>query len=677
MAVYRRDFFRLLEAGLTGLFFVQAVRFLYGTLYAHVGSAGLVRLTSDPAALVGQPGVISWVDVQVELIAVGVALLLPLLSIVLGRMSFGPALAAVAVAAGRVLLTANAGTPIGVMGAAVTAGAAGLYFTLLAVRRQGMLPVFFVVGFAGDQLVRLFGNTMDITWAGSFLETQTALSLGLFGAAVLAVIFEFVARRAETDPRPAPKGEISGWAAFALGGLLFLQFAALGLPNLVARHAGLDYTAAAPWLLVASLLPLVAGVRGFVRSFLAIFDGRYRGWVWLLMIALLVVIGYRFDGVLALWALIGAQFFISLTWWWVVQPTAGKVNFTGLAAIAGIALFLLLSGADFLTFEYGFIRGLQQPFADIVRLFRGQGMMVVLIACLLACLPAVLARKRLPWRGGPALDSLAAVALIVLAGLQAGALSRPVSMKPPESLDGLRVATLNLHGGYSLYFGSDLPGLAQQIRQNGIDVLLLQEVEGGRLVSFGVDQAAWLARELQMQVAYYPTVEDMHGLAILSRLVIEQEQGMPLPGQNKQTGLLFARLRAQDGGVLDVYNTQLTLLFRGGKLSIEEQQAEQNAQILGLFDAMEQHRSDPNRVVVGGNFNHLPGADIYLFMQQRGFIDPFTDIPNERAVTRRLVNEPPARVDYLWLHRISPRFVGVAPIAQSNHNLAIVELRIP
>ncbi|MBE2196261.1 MAG: endonuclease/exonuclease/phosphatase family protein, partial [Anaerolinea sp.] len=236
--------------------------------------------------------------------------------------------------------------------------------------------------------------------------------------------------------------------------------------------------------------------------------------------------------------------------------------------------------------------------------------------------------------------------------------------------------TLNLHSGFSLYYGADMPGVAAEIRQNGVDVLLLQEVEGGRLTSYGVDQAAWLARELGMQLNYFATNEGLHGLAILSRLPIESVLTAPLSTQSRATGIQFVRIRAQDGETIDLYNTALTLIFRGGALSVEQQEEEQIRQMLEVFDFIKVNDSLERRSVLGGTFNHAPGGDIYIFLTQNDFIDPFKDYPTERAVTLRLVNEAPVRVDYLWLKGIDPQFVGVAPIIQSNHNLAIVEVKL-
>jgi endonuclease/exonuclease/phosphatase family metal-dependent hydrolase len=673
---YRRDIFRIAEAALVGLFFVQTIRFLYGTLYAHIGSANLVSLTADLDSIAGMPGVIDPATVQTELVIAGVALFVPLLSVVFRRLWFGPALAAIVVAAGRVFMTANGTTVLGVIGAVVAASAAALYVATIAIQRPGFVPVCFVLGFSGDQLIRLYGSTVDVTWGADFLPVQTVVSLALFAIAALAAIFERMAATTEEGATQAAQhGEISGWCAFAMGGLLYLEFAVLGLPNTVAHRAGVDYISVAPWLTVATLLPLVAPVRDLARRFLGMFDGQYRGWVWFLMIGLLLIIGFRFTGPLSAVALIAAQLLISLSWWWIIQPSDGRRNFTGPGVVFAMLLFLALTGADFLTYEYAFVRGVIEPFGSMLRAFRGLGWAVTLFATLLIGLPAILARKRLPWRGGRLTETLVALALVVMAGVFSGSLAQPVVANAPGTTEQLRIATLNLHGGYSLYFGSDLEEIKQQILAYGVDVLLLQEVEAGRLVSYGVDQPAWLARQLNMQVDYFPTNEGMQGLAILTRLPIEARQGLMLSSHGKQTGVQFVRLRAPDRAELHVYNTELGYLLKESDLSTEAQEQDQVQQIQEIFGFINQN--DPSltsRTVVGGTFNNTPGSDIYQYMAQSSFTDPLAGRQAEKAVTLKLVNGRTERVDYLWLRHITSRSADVASIPQSTHNMPVVEI---
>ncbi|GAB4544686.1 MAG: hypothetical protein OHK0023_01840 [Anaerolineae bacterium] len=665
------------------LFFVQAARFLYATLYAHIGGANATALTADPQALANQPGVISTFDLTLELAITGLSLLLPIFAPLFGRFLIGSAVAAAVVAAGRVFMTANAGTLFGVAGAALALGAAALHMGITIGRRPHIFAPSMVLAFAGDQLIRLIGATQDITWSAAYLDTQTALSLSLFISAVLALVFEVLHQRQSdpADPNQAPNfGSLNLWGAFSLGGLFFLEFTAIGLPNIVARRAGFEYTQIAPFLVAATLLPLIPTVRAGARTFVGMFDGRYRGWVWFLMIGLLFVIGYRFSGPVSVVALCAVQFLTTLLWWWVVQPVPQRRFFlTGLGFIGAVVIFLLLTGAEFFTFEYAFVRGLIEPFASILRGMRGAGVLVAIVAAFIASLPHIAARKRLAWRGGTLGEGLAAFALLIIGVGVSVSLTGPIRLEPPLDPTSLRVGSLNLRGGYGLYFGSDLGVTAAEIRTSGIDILLLQEVEGGRLISGGVDQAAWLGRALNMELAYFGTNEGVQGLAILSRLPIETRSGVMLSAQSKATGVQFVRVRKPNGEALDLYNTHLSLIFRGGALSVEQLEVDQVRQIQEVLAFVETNRSDERAVIIGGTFNHAPQTDIYNFMRQQpqpGFIDPFADFPSERATTRRIINEPSVRVDYLWLRQVRPVEVGITRMRFSSHDMPIVKIAV-
>lgn len=682
MTHYRRELFRSLEAGLIGLFFVQAMRFLYSALYAHLGSLDQVTKTLNRDVLSGVAGVVARADVQLELGFTVIGLLLPLLAVLFGRSRFGT-LAGVLVAAGRVYITANGHSMIGVIGAALAVGGAALYIAILAQRRAHMLPIVFIFGFAGDQLIRLYGYSIDVTWGADFLLIQVIASVALFVILLINIALDIAEQRARDRQSnesnapplpPIPRTQISGWGALALGGLLYLEFTLLGLSNTLAHRAGVDSSVIAPWLVGVTLLPLVPEVREVARRFLGMFDGQWRGWVWFLLIGLLVVIGFRVSGTAAAFTLLAAQLLITLSWWWITQPTEGRGGFSGPGVSIGLALFLALTGLEYFTYDYAFVRNVPEPFGTALRSLRGLGLVVVLLSVLFVNLPVILARKRLAWRGGRFLESAAIFVFVILIGALAASLTTPLIITPPVRADRLRIVTLNLHGGYSLYFDSNLADLALQISNNGADVVLLQEVEAGRLVSSGIDQAAWLGRQLHMQVVFFPTNESLQGLAILSRLPIEAQQGVFLTSIGKQTGVQYVRLRAQDRAVLDVYNTELGYLIKDSTQSVDVQEKDQLAQRDQIFGLINQN--DPTlttRTVIGGSFNNTPGSDLYQSMAQ-SFLDPFVGLAEEKAITWRLVNNVTSRVDYLWLRRVTPLQVGVAPLTSSTHNMAVLEI---
>jgi len=684
---YVQALFRHLEAGLVGLFFVQAVRFLYSTLYAHLGSLDQWTKTIDRTTLSGTLGVVTPGDVRIELIVCGTAAFLPLAAIVVGRWRIAT-LSAVAVAVGRVYMTANGPSLIGVAGAAIAAGGAGLFLAILSNRRPTVFPATLILGIGADQVIRLYGFSADLTWSSAWLGVQVALSLAMFALVLVNLALDSAEKRrlervahlerpdrAEVD-KPVPPMQLSGWGALAMGGLLFLEFTLLGLSNTAARRAGIEPEMIAPWLLAATLLPLVPAVRDLARRFLGMFDGQWRGWVYGLLAGLMLVIGFRFNGPIAAAGFVIAQVLISLGWWWVIQPVDRRGWFSGPGVVIALGLFLALTGADYFTYDYAFVYGLAEPFGTLFRSLRGFGLPIALAAALLAMLPAIVARRRLPWQGGPALDTVLIFGLGALTIVLTVSLIRPVLVTPSANTGKLRIATLNLHGGYSLYFGADLAQVAQQISFSGADIVLLQEIETGRLVSAGVDQVDWLAHNLNMRAVYFPTNEGLQGLALLTKLPVETRQGVLLSGIGKQTGVLYARLTAPNQAALDVYNTELGYLLKESTRSTDSQEQDQLAQLSQIFGMINQ--LDPGLttgVILGGTFNNVPTSDLYLRTKQL-FFDPFEGQAAEKTITWQLVNNITSRVDYLWLRGITPLGAQIVPVSASTHNLAVVEITL-
>lgn len=671
----------LLEAGLIGLFFIQALRFLVGMVYSRVAGAsaalGLQALGVEPI----NPNAPDPAVVSSEVTFLVYMLALPLLAVVLGRLRPLIVVAAVLVAGGRLMMSGAYGlTPTSA--AALTVAAALMYLAMLIRDRAQLVPYFFVFAIGADQLFRAAGNTLDPSWSPAYANIQMILSI----VAVVIVLLAFVwDSRGERPELPAPRyGLLPFWGGIGLGGLLFIELALLALPNAIAGRADTDYTTFLPFVTLATLLPIVPFVRARARSFVGLFEGSVRGWLWMLLVILLVVFGTRFRGAIAGGALVIAQFGVSMMWWWLVRPRAERErSFGGLWLILAMIVFGMLVVGDNFTYEYAYVRNLtgnlsflNNTIPPLLRGFRGLGLGVLLFGVFLAALPMTQTQRRIPWTSGPL--ALSFVAALVVAGASFGAayLARPPIIPAVTGIETMRVATYNIHGGFDEFYNQTLEDIARTIQQSGANVVLLQEVDAGRITSFGVDQTLWLARRLGMDRRFFPTNEGLYGLAVLSSIPIAFDDGELLTSLGQQTGLQRVQIQPEPGVVITIYNTWLEYLLEvGGGTSIEEQQQAQQVQLNEVFTIIASHHPGGalGRTVLGGTFNNVPDSPLMQQLSGAGFTDPFAGLPLEIAATLVRSGVPRARFDYIWLRNL-PANEGVLVLDSpaSDHRLAVV-----
>jgi endonuclease/exonuclease/phosphatase family metal-dependent hydrolase len=704
----RRDIFRALEAGIVGWLLVQAVRFVYATLYARASSADLVQRVANPASLSGVPGVVERATVQGEILTLIILLLLPLLSLIIHRWEISIPFAVLLVALGRAMALQTAGLQM--PGASLVVGAGLLYLALIIIRRPAFFPSMLLLGFAADQLVRAFDHTYDHTWQSDYrlvlsrdlnaeIEVGTLIPLVSISLIIFTILVwwtEYSASRAERDQEgyaPPLNGSMNLWGGLALGAVLYLEFTLLGLPNVVARWSETDYTGIVPWLLAATLLPLVPEVRDQARRFAGMFDGAWRGWLWALLLAFLLVVGRRFDGIPAGIALVFAQFLVGLTLWWLVQTGITKRNATGLMIVVGVIGFAALAVGDYFTYDYAYVRDLAEPYqnvGDLLRAFRNMGLGLALIAALVLSIPMILARRRIPWRGGRGLYTFAGLALVLVMSFAGATAAVGNVVRRPVNPDCLRVATFNIHGGYSQFFDPNLERVAQLTELNGVDILMLQEVETGRMSSYGIDQVLWLARRLDMESVFYPQNEALQGLAVLSRVPIVDMFGLDLPSQGNQAAVMHVILDperlvadplAGQVGNLHIYNAWLGFreVMRDGQ-PVPEGEQDQNIQLQTMLNWIAAWHGPAwtDRIILGGTFNFGPDSPLYAALDAPAILDPFAGLRAEDTKTVYLVDGTAARYDYLWTFNVPLTSAGIdnSPEAAnaSDHRSAIIAI---
>ena len=658
-----------IEVALVGLFFVQALRRLPGLLLNRSAGAGIPDAQAA-GSLSMTRGMVDPAQFSGEISFLLLMLALPLLAQFFSHDRRALPLGVIFIAVARALPALGVGLVESHVSAAVLGG--GLAYIVLIMRRRVMqFPQLMILGFAADQLLRAAGNTLDPTWSAAWAGPQLLLS------AAAITISVYLMRRAQEPVLAvvtAQQGLMTLRGALSLGALLYLELTLLALPNAIAARTATQLNLIAPMIIAATLLPLLPPVRSLARSLLQAFYGGLRGWLWLALIALLLVIGLRLDGLPAAFALVLLQFAVSLMWWWLLRPQEeGDRNLVSVVLLPALLVTALLLLGNYFTVAVPLAASPFPALAEagelvqsMLRGLRGMGAALLLLAVVLAALPMTRTRHRIAWAKDPGGNSLPASLLVLAATvLTVGPGNSTTSVDSIEA-STLRVATWNIDAGANLYWQRDLEPFAQTILASGADVVLLQNVDAGRSISFWVDQAYWLARRLNMQHRFYPTAEGVNGLALMARTTLAGNDGWLAVGDGQQGGLQRSSLALQ-GEALTLYNYWPGQAPRSLQLQI----GAMNTLIGALHN-----REEPNLLVLGASFAEAPDDLFLLPLRAADFSDPFYG-QSPASIWTTMVEGEEVRTDYLWL-RAPLRGLGTGVLANeaSGHRLAMFELSL-
>ena len=499
-----------------------------------------------------------------------------------------------------------------------------------------------------DQVARVRGVTWDITLQPRFLPFQIILCLGLIGVAWTAY------GREEDDL--SGDGELGAAGGLGLGAFLFLQTAVMAQPNVLARWTGVPYEWVAPALLVVTAFPLIFITGGRLSLFGGRPLARLRGWGVLARAGLVLgcvlfglLIGRTIGGSVGLVALLVAQFLLVLTLPFLASSQAStSVHQNGVALARSTCCFFFLHLAFVFAFTY--------PYT--IPAFRNSGPLILAVAAGIALLPVAF-RAPEAVRSGSALVSNQVLIALAIALIAVMVWSRPET--PPARKSGssghLRVATYNIHYGYDTEWVHSLEEQARAIEESRADIVLMQEVDAGRITSFGVDNALWLGRRLEMDAIFAPGLEGLSGIAMLSRLPVLNSDWVLLPSRFEQTALVHAVLDAE-GGEIDAYGVWLGL--------DEGERMVQATTALGLI-------GDAPRVLFGGDMNSAPDSPLHTLIEDANLVDPFARDDHPAAFTSPAVL-PRERIDYVWVRGMEIVAAEVSGSLASDHRLVVVEL---
>ena len=261
--------------------------------------------------------------------------------------------------------------------------------------------------------------------------------------------------------------------------------------------------------------------------------------------------------------------------------------------------------------------------------------------------------------------------------------TEPGPGRPPVAV---RLVSFNVHHGVGPDGRHDLPRLAGLLAGLDADVVCLQEVDrhyGPR--SEGVDQALLLARALDAQLAFAPSIDEpgptgadddrrQYGNALLTRLPMLRSDVHRLPGGGEPRTAL-ATLVQLAGATLEVTTTHLSSRSAADR-------AAQAAAVAGL------HAAGTGPRVVVGDLNADAGAPELAVLRER-FSDAWHLAQARSDQGRRFslrrgqglthpVRRPRVRIDQVWVSAgITVRGATVGDgSAASDHHPLVVDLEV-
>ncbi len=614
------------EAVAVLLFFLQAVRVLFSVLFGIIYDS----------VFAGPMSLFMVVSVLLTLLASLAPLLAP-------RRERGIRLTllvtSVIVFLNRITLTFNNPNPR-LYSSLLIVAAGSLYAATLLREEPSVFPVALIAALAGDQLFRALGNTYDITLRQGWLPVQIIISAGLAGLAGAAY------SRSRPELEEATGGKLGLLGGLGIGALLFLETSLLAFPNALARWSGTSYSLMTPTLLLVTLLPLLPGLQGLAHRLLA-------KQIWRLLLSLFtclcLAVGYFWQSALAAIALLLAQLSVLLAQLLAAgcqirRHLTGSGGPAGARNLAfGMVFFLLINFAYAFAFTYAYT----------LDFFRGAGLPIVLVAGLLATLPAAGRGVPLEEKPLPIPKRWSVVGIVVVLVIVSAAFARPPALRLKEAGSSMRLGTYNIHYGYNTSWQFQLEEIARTIEESGADIVALQEVDACRITSYGVDDALWLGRRLGMEAIYQPTIEHLTGIALLSRLPVRQVEGRLLTSRLEQTAIVRAQVKFGDG-TLDAYGIWLGL--------------EPEERTVQLSEALDFIGQGP--AVFGGDFNATPDSPIYQRLIEAGFTDGAADFdPSPTSPSEA----PEERIDYVWVRGLTPVDGEVLDSTASDHRMVVVE----
>ena len=263
----------------------------------------------------------------------------------------------------------------------------------------------------------------------------------------------------------------------------------------------------------------------------------------------------------------------------------------------------------------------------------------------------------------------AATVLVVLVlalapGAARAALDRPeIEPRAASGTDTVRIVNYNIRQGFGVSNRWDLEAVAAEIERHDPDIVVLQEVGRGWVISGMSDQLFWLSRRLGMNAQFGSNVGDLWGNALLTNFVARSENHRfdnpgRVPRGVLQTFVLFG------GSGVRVLTPHLDHEDDGAPTRLNQ-----------IDTVLEVWGGDPRTLIIG-DFNAEPDSAEYSRITDAGLRDLLLEAGS--AVPTYPSDDPEERIDYAFASSDLEVARADAPKSlASDHFPIVIELKVP
>lgn len=492
------------------------------------------------------------------------------------------------------------------------------------------------IALAADLALRALGRTVPVVELG----IPVAPLLAVVGA--LLFLAAGIASDAEVEwTSPGPRGAL---ALLAIPPLLLVGETGALNPAEAALAGGLARgpEPAGSWYVVAAALGL-----GMTTGALVLARGRPPR-----RLAGAAAIG---AGAVLLWAHV-----------WIELPLAGTIGAMVLAGGVLVAATVLPDTAarpagSPLTATVGLALG-WVAFVGLAFVFYAYYALVAapLIAAALVVL-GIAASLPLPSRG-VGLSELAAVAVLGIFVPTIALLTPPGASPGNARGSTFRLMTYNVHQGFDEGNVPSLDRIADVIRAEDPDVVVLQEVTRGWMITDQHDVLTVLSERLAMPYVFGPAIGDVYGNAVLSRLPMTDVSRFAYPREP------LLRHQPRGGIVLTVSGVLVIATHLDHVAGASDVRQRQVRTLLTVWNGRQP-------AVVAGDLNALPGTPELGLLEAAGFRDLAKDDGADQPTSP--ASGPVDRVDYVWGIGVRGTQAHTVTTTASDHRPLVINISRP